>query len=181
MDLSRYSVAHFDRGASRIKEAAWICVKCLFFQNPWPWPSALRVFLLRLFGAEIGSGVVIRANVNLTFPWRLRMGDHVWIGEEVTILSLAPVTIESHVCISQRAYLCAGSHDFKSPTFDLKTSPITIRSGVWIAAMAFVGQGVEIGRGSLISAGAVVTKGVEPYSLMRGNPATLEKKLTPTD
>ena len=178
MDLSRYSVAHFDRGAPRWKEAAWVFAKCIFFQNPWPWPSSLRVFFLRLFGAKIGEGVVIRANVNVTFPWRLAIGDHVWIGEEATILSLAQVTIRSNVCISQRAYLCTGSHDFRSETFDLQTKPITIHPGSWIAAQAFVAMGVEVGEGSVVSAGSVVIENVPPRSFVRGNPAAVVKTLT---
>ncbi len=177
MDLSQYSVAHFDRGASRLKEVAWVIIKCIFFQTPWPWPSGLRVWFLRLFGAKMGDGVVIRANVNITFPWRLTLGDHVWIGEEATILSLAQVTVESNVCISQRAYLCAGSHDFRSATFDLQTKPITIHSGCWIAAQAFVGMGVEVGEGSVVSAGSVLLESVPPRSFVRGNPAIVVKTL----
>jgi|ERR1700677_2654610 len=178
MDLSQYSVAHFDRGAPRFKEISWVVIKCIFFQTPWPWPSALRVWFLRLFGAKVGVGVVIRANVNITFPWRLTVGDHVWIGEEATILSLAQVTIESNVCISQRAYLCAGSHDFRSNTFDLQTEAIIIRSGCWVAAQAFVGMGVEMGEGSVLGAGSVLTQSIPHKSFARGNPATIMKTLT---
>ena len=118
--------------------------------------------------------MVIRANVNITFPWRLTLGDHVWLGEEVTILSLATVTIESNVCVSQRAYLCTGSHNFRSPTFDLQTKPVTLHSGCWVAAQAFVGPGVEIGSGSVISAGSILMESVPARSFVRGNPATVK-------
>lgn len=171
MDLKNYTSGGFDRGAPKWKEALWIAAKCLFFMTSWPWPSAWRVFLLRLFGAQIGSGVVIRANVNVTFPWRLSVADDVWIGEETTILSLAEVRLESNVCISQRAFLCTGSHDFRSSKFLLITKPITIHSQSWIAAQAFIAPGVEVGPGSMVCAGSVVLENVRPHSRVRGNPA----------
>jgi putative colanic acid biosynthesis acetyltransferase WcaF len=171
--LARYSTHGFDRGASPLKEAAWILVKWIFFLTPLPWPSALRCALLRAFGASVGNGVVIRSNVNVTFPWRLTIGSDVWIGEEVLVLSLASVTIESNVCISQRAFLCTGSHDFGKETFDLIAKPIVVREGSWISAMAFVGPGVEIGQGSRVAAGAVVSQSVPPASKVKGNPAVV--------
>jgi putative colanic acid biosynthesis acetyltransferase WcaF len=179
MDLSTFSNIDFDRGASRPKEAAWLATKWLFFQTTLPWPSSLRSALLRLFGARIGQGVVIRANVNISFPWRLHIGDHVWIGEEVMILSLAQVTIESHVCISQRAFLCTGSHDHKKASFDLITKPITLRQSSWVAAQAFIAPGVEVGQGSVVSAGSIVMANVPEHTLVRGNPATKIKSLFP--
>jgi putative colanic acid biosynthesis acetyltransferase WcaF len=177
IDLSQFSSRDFDRGASKLKEAAWHAVKCLFFLTPWPLPSAFRAGLLRLFGAQVGAGLVIRSRVNITFPWRLSIGDHVWIGEEVMILSMARVTIESNVCVSQRAFLCTGSHDFSSRTFDLAAKPITLRAGSWVAAQAFVGPGVEVGSGSVVSAGSVALENVPPNSLARGNPAAVVKIL----
>jgi putative colanic acid biosynthesis acetyltransferase WcaF len=179
MDLSTFSNIDFDRGASRPKEAAWLATKWLFFQTTLPWPSSLHSALLRLFGARIGQGVVIRANVNISFPWRLHVGDHVWIGEEVMILSLAQVTIESHVCISQRAFLCTGSHDRKKTSFDLITKPITLRQSSWVAAQAFIAPGVEVGQGSVVSAGSIVMANVPEHTLVRGNPATKIKSLFP--
>lgn len=171
MRLDRYDNSDFERGAPKWKEVLWTLVRFWFFQNPLPWPSELRVALLRAFEAKIGSRVVIRENVNISFPWRLTIGDHVWIGEDVGILTLAPVIIESNVCISQRAYLCTGSHDFRRDDFKLVTRPITIRSGSWIAAGAIILPGVEIGSNSLVSAGSVVNRDVAPSTTVRGNPA----------
>jgi putative colanic acid biosynthesis acetyltransferase WcaF len=173
IQLASYSTKGFDRGASRIKEAAWILAKWLFFLTALPWPSALRCALLRFFGAKVGSGVVIRGNVNITFPWWVVIGSDVWVGEEVIILSLASVKIESNVCISQRAFLCTGSHDFQKDTFDLIAKPITIREGAWVAAQAFIGPGVEVGKASRISAGSVISKNIPPESIARGNPAVV--------
>ena len=176
IDLSGYTTGGFDRGASRFKEAAWWVVRALFFQTILPWPSALRVALLRLFGATVGEGVVVRSRVNITFPWRFSAGNHVWIGEEVLVLSLAPVVIESNCCISQRAFLCTGSHDFFSPAFTLQTSPITIREGSWVAAGAFIAPGVQVGPESMVAAGSVALADVPPRAIVRGNPAVVVKQ-----
>jgi len=134
------------------------------------------VALLRLFGAKIGNGVVIRSGVNISFPWRFNAGDHIWIGEEVYILSLAPVTLGSNVCLSQRVFLCTGSHAWRRETFDLQTREIVVEDSVWIASQAFIGPGTRIGRNSVVSAGAVVMKTVPNDSLAGGNPATIRPK-----
>lgn len=170
-DLGRYDNSDFDRGAPPWKEALWAVASAAFLRNAFPWPSACRVALLRAFGARIGKGVFVREAVYISFPWRLEIGDYAWIGEGVGILSLAPVRIESHVCISQRAYLCTGSHDHRRADFALCTAPITLRAGCWIAAAAFVAPGVEVGAGAVVSAGSVALRDVPPGALVRGNPA----------
>ena len=159
MRLDKFNNSEFDRGASKIKEALWLFMRSLIFAPWFPIPSGIKVAALRLFGARVGTGVVIRSRVNITFPWKLTIGDHVWIGDEVLILSLAPVTIASHVCISQRAFLCTGSHRFRSENFDLVTMPIRIGEGSWVAANVFVGPGVSLAPGTMCKAGEVVTKG----------------------
>ena len=171
MDLRNYTLDGFDRGAPRWKESLWVAMKCLFFLNPWPWPSAWRVALLRIFGGRIGRRVIIRENVNITFPWRFIADDDVWIGENVTILSLAQVYICSDVCISQRSFLCTGSHDFHSSKFSLQTKPITIHSQSWIAAQSFIAPGVQVGPNSMVCAGSIVFQDVKPHTRVRGNPA----------
>lgn len=176
MNLEPYTTGGFSRGASPLKEAAWILVRWIFFQLPVPWPSALRAGWLRAFGATVGTGVVIRSEVQISFPWRLRVGDHVWIGEGVRVLSLAEVSIDSHVCISQEAFLCTGSHDHRRASFDLITQPIRIESECWIAARALIGPGVTIGRHSVVGAGAVVMKSIPENSIALGNPAQIKAR-----
>ena len=146
--------------------------RSLFFAGWFPLPSSLRVAVLRAFGAKIGRGVVIRSRVNITFPWRLEVGDHVWIGEEVLILALDRVSIGSNVCLSQRVFLCTGSHDFKKPAFDLVTKPIAIEDGCWICAGAFIGPGVTVRTNTVCAAGAVLVRDAGPDAIVSGNPAT---------
>ncbi len=169
--LDNYLARGFDRGAPRWKEVLWWIARSLFFSSWFPIPSPLKVTVLRIFGARIGRGVVIRSRVNITFPWRFACGDHIWIGDETFILSLAPVTLGSHICISQRTFLCTGSHDFRKESFDLITAPIEIADGCWIGAQAFVGPGVIFGAGSRCLAGSVVVRDVASGTTVAGVPA----------
>jgi len=171
IDLSRFSNAGFPRGASAGKELLWWLVRSLLFMPAFPVPSALKAAALRCFGAKVGRGVVIRSRVNITFPWRLEIGDHAWIGDEVLILSLDRVVIGANTCVSQRAFLCTGSHDFSKEAFDLVTAPIRIGESCWIGAQCFVGPGVEFGPGSRCLAGAVVVKNVPAQTTVKGTPA----------
>ena len=158
LDLSKFNNSSFSRGAPPWKEALWWVCRSLCFAPWFPVPSALKVAALRAFGAKVGEGVVIRSRVNVTFPWKLEIGDQVWIGDEVLVLSLAKVRIGNNVCISQRAFLCTGSHDFRKESFDLITRPIGIGDGCWIAAGAFIGPGAELPAGTRVKAGEVWKK-----------------------
>ena len=109
----------------------------------------------------------------ISYPWRLAVGDHVWIGDDVGIQNLAQVTIESNVCVSRRCYLATGSHDFRQENFELKVAPILIRQGTWIAIGSLVVAGVTIGEGAVVSAGSVVLRDVAANCLVRGNPAQI--------
>ena len=155
IDLSIFDNKEFDRGASKWKEVLWLFTRSLLFAPFFPLPSIIKVAALRAFGAKIGNAVVIRSRVNITMPWHFRCGDHVWIGDEVMILSLAKVSIGSHVCVSQRAFLCTGSHDFSKPAFDLIAEPIDIGDGSWICAQAFVGPGSTVPSETMVKAGSV--------------------------
>ena len=155
IDLSKFDNTGFSRGASRWKELLWWIARSLFFAPWFPIPSSLKTGVLRIFGAKIGRGVVIRSRVNITFPWRFECGDNVWIGDDVLILSLAPVKIGANVCVSQRAFLCTGNHDFRKESFDLLTAPIVIGDGSWVAACAFIGPGANLPAGTLVKAGEV--------------------------
>jgi putative colanic acid biosynthesis acetyltransferase WcaF len=178
MDLSKYDNSDFQRGAPAWKEFLWWVARSLCFECWFPLPSGLRCAVLRAFGAKIGRGVVVRSHVNITFPWRLEVGDHVWIGDDVLILSLDRVRIGSNVCISQRAFICTGSHDHRAEAFDLVTKTVEIEDRCWVAAGAFVGPGVALGAGTVVAAGAVVLRSAGPDELVAGNPAVARPRKT---
>jgi putative colanic acid biosynthesis acetyltransferase WcaF len=176
VDLSHYTVGAFDRGAGPLKEVLWLVISFILFRLcPFSF-SALKRAVLRAFGAEIGHNVTIKPQVKITFPWKLTVGDHVWLGEECWLLNLERIIIGSHVCISQRAFLCTGSHDFKRVKFDLITRPIQLEDGAWVGAGCWVGAGVTLGAHAVLTAGSVATKDLAANGIYRGNPAVLVKQ-----
>lgn len=148
----------------------WYLIGLALFESGWFPFSRPKRALLRLFGARIGKGVVLKPHLRIKYPWRLVVGDHCWIGEDAWIDNLAEVRIGSNVCISQQVYLCTGSHDHCSRAFDLITKPIEIGDGAWLAARSLVLGGVVIGAGAVVAAGSVVTSDVEPAVVVAGQP-----------
>jgi putative colanic acid biosynthesis acetyltransferase WcaF len=182
VDLSSYSSAHFDRGASKLRELIWLLVSLVLFRLCPLSLSPLKRAVLRAFGARIGRDVTIKPQVKITFPWKLEIGDHVWLGEECWLLNLERIAIGNHVCISQRAFLCTGSHNYKSPTFNLIVKPIQVGDGAWLGAGCWVGPGVTVGNHAVLTAGSMTTKNLEPFGIYRGNPAVfLRQRIISTD
>lgn len=135
-----------------------------------------RRFLLKLFGAKIGKGVLIRPSVRVTYPWNVRIGEHVWIGDHAELYSLGEIEIGSNVVISQRSYLCAATHDYTKPSFDMIAKNINIGDQVWIAADVFVAPGVTIGRGALIGARSSVFGDMPEGMICMGSPAKADRQ-----
>jgi putative colanic acid biosynthesis acetyltransferase WcaF len=175
VDLATYRPVGFNRGAGKIKEGSWLLLQWLLFRLCPFGLYPLKRFVLRLFGARVGRGVVIKPQVKITFPWKLQLGDHVWLGEECWLLNLEQIVIGNNVCISQRAFLCAGSHDYRRLTFDLVVKPIIVHDGAWVGASAWVGPGVTLGRNAVLSANSVALQDLEPDGVYRGNPAVFVK------
>ncbi len=170
VDLSRYS-SPLDRGRPFFIECLWRIVSALLFQSSWFPNYGAKRFLLRLFGAEVGVGVLIKPRVTITFPWRLTIDQYAWIGEGTWLDSLDHIRIGESACVSQNSYLCTGNHDAHSKEFGLRTAPIEIGRGAWVAAGAIVGPGVRMGEGAMLSLGSVATGHLEPNGIYRGNPA----------
>lgn len=164
------------RPAGRIKSLVWYYTNIFFLINKWIPLSSIKVAILKIFGASIGKGVVIKPGVNIKYPWLLTIGDYSWIGEDVWIDNLAEVKIGSNCCISQGAMLLCGNHNFKKSTFDLIVKPITLEDGVWIGAQTTVCPGITAKSHSVLTVGSILSQDMEPYTIYRGNPATAVKK-----
>ncbi len=171
MRLDRCTTGTYTTGASIVKQLLWYFVGSPIVKSYLIPFSGLKVNVLRWFGAKIGQGVRIKTGVRVKFPWRLVIHDFVWIGEDAWLDNLDLITIESHCCISQCVYLCTGNHDWRDRDFALKTAPIYLEAGSWIAARATVAAGVRVGAGAVLGLGSVATRSLEPMTIYSGNPA----------
>ena len=174
--LRQYDNSWYQPGRSVVWRSAWLflglpIVRCSLLPS-----SLLRASLLRLFGAQIGEGVVMRHSLNVKYPWHLEIGNDCWIGEDCWIDNLTTVQIGSDVCLSQGCYLCTGNHDWSDPTFGLIVKPIHIRDGAWVGAKAILAPGVVLGEGAVAAAGSVVTRDIPRFEVHAGNPASLIKQ-----
>ena len=176
-DLSRFGGTA--RGRQAWRAQLWWLFESLFVLPTPQYLFAWRRFALILFGAKIGKHVLIRPGVRVTYPWNLTIGDYVWIGDKVTLYSVAEISIGSHSCISQESYLCAGTHDYREVSFPFVSAPIRIAEECWIAARVFIGPGVEVGHAAVIGAGSIVTTNVETETIVVGNPAKFVGKRIP--
>lgn len=173
--LDQYTIRDYTPGAPVWKQLLWFFVGDILVRSRLLPISSLKVGILRMFGASIGEGVNIKPGVKIKFPWRLTIGDHCWIGEDVWIDNLAPIVLEDHICVSQSVYFCTGNHDWTAPTFDLRVAPITVKSGSWLAARSTIAPGIEIGEGAVLSLGSVAVRNLEPWTIYAGNPAVAVK------
>ena len=173
--LDQYENSWYQPGKSALVQLLWYFVNSLFFQSSLFPINGLKTGLLRMFGAQVGQGVIIKPAVNIKYPWRLSIGDYVWIGEKVWIDNLVDVHIGSNACISQGAMLLTGSHNYKQPTFDLMTGSILLEEGVWIGAQSVVCPGVRCGSHSVLSVSSVATTNLKAYKIYQGNPAIIKR------
>jgi putative colanic acid biosynthesis acetyltransferase WcaF len=175
IDLSQPDSSALLRGRSVVVEALWVFLGAPLLRSHF-FPLPLRAGLLRIFGAKIGAALYMKPGVRVKFPWYHTIGDYCWIGEEVWIDNRSPVRIESHVCVSQGAYLCTGNHDWSKRNLKLFTRPICLERGCWVGAKSFLGPGVTVREGAVLTAAAVATKDLEPFGIYSGNPATFLKR-----
>lgn len=173
VDLSAFYGGDFDKGAGKIKITLWYFVNAFFVRASWNPFMGLKIFLLRLFGANIGKGLIIKNNVIIKFPWKLVVGDNCWLGENCWIDNLDNVTIGNNVCISQGAMLLTGNHDYRKFNMPYRNAPIIIEDGVWIGARSIVCPGVTVQKNSILSVGSVATHDMEAGMMYQGVPATI--------
>jgi putative colanic acid biosynthesis acetyltransferase WcaF len=169
--LNKFTLPKNFRGKAGWYVQLWWIVQSLFFKTSPQFLYGWRRFLLRCFGAKIGKGVIIRPSTHIQFPWKVSIGDYSWIGDEVVLYSLGDIDIGNNVVISQRSYICTGTHDYTDLTFPISAQKIIIEEGCWLATDVYVAPNVIIGKGTVVGARSSVFKSLPAGKICVGSPA----------
>lgn len=172
-DLSTFRNPEGFRGRPAWFVQLWWLTQSLLFHTSPQFMFGWRRYLLRLFGASIGRGVLIRPSARVTYPWKLSIGEYAWIGDHVDLYTLGPISIGENSVVSQGCYLCTGTHDYKRSDFAIHASAIVIGAQTWLAAQVFVGPGVTIGKGAVVGARSLVLDDIPEDMLVAGHPAVV--------
>ena len=177
-NLKNFSTPPDFRGRSKFIVQLWWIVYAMFFRLSPQIMYGWRRFLLRLFGANIGKRVLIRPSAKITYPWKITIGDYSWIGDEVVLYSLGEIIIGDNSVVSQRSYICTGSHYHDKTTFPIYSKKIVIKSNCWLATDVFVAPGITIHEGVVVGSRSSVFKDLPTYTICVGNPAHVIKERT---
>jgi putative colanic acid biosynthesis acetyltransferase WcaF len=170
-DMKSFRVPPDFRGRSAVIVQLWWIVQAIVFRCSPQVLFGFRRWLLRLFGARVGVGVLIRPSARFTYPWKVQIGDYAWIGDDVVVYSLGEISIGKNAVVSQRSYLCAATHDYRSPDFKMYALPIVIEEQAWLATDVYVAPGVTIGKGAVVGARSSVFTDMPPMMVSFGSPA----------
>ena len=176
--LKKFNLPKNFRGRNKYIVQLWWIVQSILFNTSPQFMFRWRSFLLRLFGATIGQDVKIRSSVKVTYPWKLTIGDHSWIGDQVILYNLGKIEIGDNVVVSQRSYLCTGSHDYLNEAFSIFEKKIIINDGCWLATDVFVAPGITIGRGTVVGARSSVFNDLPSNKVCLGTPAKVLRNRT---
>ena len=175
VDLSSYEHKLYNTLVEKFSYGLWLFVSNLFFLTNLPYPSTFKVLILRAFGAKIGKNCILKPFVKIKFPWKLELGDNVWIGESVWLDNISKISIGNNVCISQNAILITGNHNYSLSNFELISKEIIIEDGSWICAKAIIAGGVTIKTHGVIGMSVMITKDTESFKIYSLNQNILIK------
>ncbi len=169
--LNSFNLPADFRGRSAVVVQLWWLVQATLFACSPQFMFGWRRWLLRLFGAKVGQSVLIRPSVKTTYPWKVTIGDFVWIGDDVVLYSLGEIEIGTNAVVSQRSYLCAAGHDYTKTDFPIYDKKIVIGAQAWLATDVFVAPGVSVGEGAVVGARSSVFNDLPPMMICVGSPA----------
>lgn len=134
--------------------------------------------MLNLWGAKIARGARVYPSAWIWYPANLEMGEGAVLGWKTHCYCMDKIVLEPFCVVSQFTHLVAGTHDFDSKTFQLRTRPIRVGAHAWLASSSFVGPGVNVGEGAVLGARGVAMKDLAPWTVYSGNPAVEIRKRT---
>ena len=171
-----------DRGKSSwsFREAIiirlWHILWCLLLRWTPKKLNFLRLLALRLFGAKVHGRPFVFPSAEIYAPFNLELYHRVCIGPKVQVYNLGKVILKEGCVVSQETMLCGGTHDLTTPRLPLIVGEIVLEKEVFIGARAMIMPSIRLGEGAVVGAGAVVTKDVESWAVVGGNPAKFIKK-----
>jgi putative colanic acid biosynthesis acetyltransferase WcaF len=174
-NLNKFKLPKNFRGKNAFIVQLWWIVQGTLFRMSPQFLYGFRRFLLRLFGAKIGKKVIIRPSAQITYPWKVTIGDYSWIGDNVVLYSLGEIEIGKNVVISQKSYICTGSHDYLQIDFPIFAKKIIIKDECWLATDVFVAPGITIDKGTVVGSRSSVYKDLPGNKICIGNPAQIIK------
>lgn len=176
LDLKNYKNRH--SLLSKVCRVVWNIV-WLFLFRPSPRGNLFRpwrIFILKLFGAKVAWSSNVLPSCRIWQPWKLTMGAYACLSQDVDCYSVDEITIGDQAVVSQGVKLCCASHDITSRIMELTYRPIHVGANAWVAGWSIILPGVTVGDGAVVAAGSVVTKDVEPWTVVGGNPVKVIKK-----
>jgi putative colanic acid biosynthesis acetyltransferase WcaF len=174
-NLNKFKLPENFRGKNAFIVQLWWFIQATLFRMSPQFLYGYRRFILRVFGAKIGKKVIIRPSVKITYPWKISIGDYSWIGDDVNLYSLGEIEIGKNVVISQKSYLCTGSHDYLKIDFPIFSKKITIEDECWIATDVFVAPGITIQKSTIVGSRSSVYTNLPSNKVCIGNPAKVVK------
>ena len=181
-DLANFQLPFNFRGKPAFYVQLWWFVQAFLFCTSPQFCYGWRNFLLRIFGAKIGTGVIIRPSARITYPWKLTIGDYAWIGDNVELYTLGEIIVGNNAVISQRSFICTASHDHTKSTFDIFSVKTVVEDEAWVATDVYVAPGVTIGRGAVIGARSSVFSDMPAGMICVGSPAKpIKPRITDED
>lgn len=169
-DLQKFSLPDNFRGKNVVVVQLWWAVQKSVFRHSPQFAYAFRRWILRLFGAKVGKDVLIRPTASFTYPWKISIGDYSWIGDNATLYSLGEIWVGENTVISQNSYLCAGDHDYRSESFEIRARNIFVGNQAWIASDVYIAPGVTVSDGCVIGARSSVFSDTPPGMICFGSP-----------
>lgn len=154
-----------------------ILLQCKFFMVEWLnlsynlVPNPLRKYYLRLFGIKIGKASYIHRSCRFFHVGKMSVGNDCTVNFGCYLDNRRGIYIGNNVGIAHNCKIYTLGHDLSDPEFKTIGDPVIIKDNVFIFSNSLIMPGLTIGEGAVVLAGSVVTKDVEPWSVVGGNPA----------